>query len=82
MLTGGMAYSSIISGKDMANPALSLGKPLPALNPTSLQQNLNNREVTVDGFTATERIVTQAQTLVWNRPPGSNQTALCTSKFV
>jgi 23S rRNA pseudouridine1911/1915/1917 synthase len=34
------------------------------------QQNLNNREVTVDGVTANgSESVTSGQTLVWNRPP-------------
>jgi 23S rRNA pseudouridine1911/1915/1917 synthase len=34
------------------------------------QQNLNNREVTVNGITATgSESVTSGQTLVWNRPP-------------
>ncbi len=34
------------------------------------QQNLNNREVTVNGVTATgSELLTSGQTLVWNRPP-------------
>jgi 23S rRNA pseudouridine1911/1915/1917 synthase len=52
------------------NPALSLGKPLPPLNPTSLQQNLDNGEVTINGITATgSESLILGQTLVWDRPP-------------
>src|SRR5271166_2408998 len=52
------------------NPALPLGKPLPPLNAASLQQKLNNGEVTLNGVTATgSESVTLGQTLVWNRPP-------------
>ena len=71
MLNRGYAYTSIISGKDHGRTLLS---HLARLNPHSTaqawQQNLNNREVTVDGVTANgSESVTSGQTLVWNRPP-------------
>jgi len=71
MLNRGCAYTTIISAKyHGTNPALPLGKPLPTLNATSLATNLNNREVTVNGITATgSESLTLGQTLVWNRPP-------------
>jgi len=71
MLNRGYAYSSIISGKDHGRTLLShLASLYPHSTPQAWQQNLNNREVTVDGVTATgSESVTSGQTLVWNRPP-------------
>jgi len=42
----------------------------PHSTPQAWQQNLNNREVTVNGITAagSESLIV-GQTLVWNRPP-------------
>ena len=71
MLNRGYAYSSIISGKDHGRTLLShLASLYPHSTPQAWQQNLNNREVTVDGVTANgSESVTSGQTLVWNRPP-------------
>ena len=71
MLNRGYAYSSIISGKDHGRTLLShLASLYPHSTAQAWQQNLNNREVTVDGVTATgSESVTSGQTLVWNRPP-------------
>jgi len=71
MLNRGYAYSSIISGKDHGRTLLShLASLYPHSTAQAWQQNLNNREVTVDGVTANgSESVTSGQTLVWNRPP-------------
>ena len=71
MLNRGYAYTSIISGKDHGRTLLShLARLYPHSTAQAWQQNLNNREVTVDGVTATgSESVTSGQTLVWNRPP-------------
>ena len=71
MLNRGYAYTSIISGKDHGRTLLShLASLYPHSTAEAWQQNLNNREVTVDGVTANgSESVTSGQTLVWNRPP-------------
>ena len=71
MLNRGYAYTSIISGKDHGRTLLShLAGLYPHSTAQAWQQNLNNREVTVDGVTANgSESVTSGQTLVWNRPP-------------
>ena len=53
------------------NPALPLGRPLPALNPTSLATKTERRRSHPQtALTATgSESVTLGQTLVWNRPP-------------
>ena len=71
MLNRGYAYTTIISGKDHGRTLLShLARLYPHSTAQAWQQNLNNREVTVDGVTANgSESVTSGQTLVWNRPP-------------
>jgi 23S rRNA pseudouridine1911/1915/1917 synthase len=71
MLNRGYAYTTIISGKDHGRTLLShLASLYPHSTAQAWQQNLNNREVTVDGVTANgSESVTSGQTLVWNRPP-------------
>src|SRR5271167_1381811 len=71
MLNRGYAYTTIISSKYQGRTLLShLASLYPHSTAQAWQQNLNNREVTVDGITATgSESVTLGQTLVWNRPP-------------
>ena len=71
MLNRGYAYTTIISSKYHGRTLLShLASLYPHSTPQAWQQNLNNREVTVNGVTATgSESVTLGQTLVWNRPP-------------
>ena len=71
MLNRGYAYTTIISSKDHGRTLLSyLASLYPHSTPQAWQQNLNNREVTVNGVTATgSESLTAGQTLVWNRPP-------------
>jgi 23S rRNA pseudouridine1911/1915/1917 synthase len=71
MLNRGYAYTTIISGKDHGRTLLShLASLYSHSTRQAWQQNLNNREVTVDGVTATgSESVTSGQALVWNRPP-------------
>ena len=71
MLNRGHAYTTIISSKDHGRTLLShLASLYPHSTPQAWQQNLNNREVTVNGITATgSESLTSGQTLVWNRPP-------------
>jgi 23S rRNA pseudouridine1911/1915/1917 synthase len=71
MLNRGHAYTIIISGKYHGRTLLShLASLYPHSTAQGWQQNLNNREVTVDGITATgSESLTSGQTLVWNRPP-------------
>ena len=71
MLNRGYAYTTIISSKDHGRTLLShLANLYPHSTPQAWQQKLNNREVTVNGVTATgSESVTSGQTLVWNRPP-------------
>src|SRR6266576_140440 len=71
MLNRGYAYTTIISGKYHGRTLLShLASLYPHSTPQSWQQKLNNREVIVNGVTATgSESLTSGQTLVWNRPP-------------
>ncbi|MEO6803705.1 MAG: RluA family pseudouridine synthase [Granulicella sp.] len=71
MLNEGYAYTTIISSKHQGRTLLShLASLYPHSTPQAWQQNLNNREVTLDGVTATgSESLTTGQTLVWNRPP-------------
>ena len=71
MLNRGYAYTTIISSKYHGQTLLShLASLYPHSTPQAWQQKLNNREVTVNGVTATgSESLTSGQTLVWNRPP-------------
>jgi len=71
MLNRGYGYTTIISNKDHGQTLLShLASLYPHSTPQVWQQNLTNREVTVNGITATgSESLTSGQTLVWNRPP-------------
>jgi 23S rRNA pseudouridine1911/1915/1917 synthase len=71
MLNRGYAYTTIISSKDHGRTLLChLASLYPHSTAQAWQQNLNNREVTVDGVTATgSESLTSGQALVWNRPP-------------
>ncbi len=71
MLNRGYAFTTIISSKDHGRTLLShLASLYPHSSAQAWQQNLNNREVTVNGITAAgSESVTSGQTLVWNRPP-------------
>ncbi len=71
MLNRGHAYTTIIQSKDHGRPLLShLASLYPHSTPQAWQQNLNNREVTLNGITATgSEALIAGQTLVWNRPP-------------
>src|SRR6202451_1139169 len=71
MLNRGYAYTTIISSKYHGRTLLSHVASLYSHStPQAWQQNLNNREVTVNGVTASEsESLTSGQTLVWNRPP-------------
>jgi len=71
MLNRGYAYTSIIGSKHHGRPLLAhLASLYPHSTPQAWQQNLDNREVTVDGVTATgSESLLAGQTLVWNRPP-------------
>ena len=71
MLNRGYACTTIISSKHQGRTVLShLASLYPHSTPQDWQQNLNNREVTVDGVTANgSESLTSGQTLVWNRPP-------------
>ena len=71
MLNRGCAYTTIISSKSHGRTLLShLASLYPHSTPQAWQQNLTNREVTVNGITATgSESLTSGQTLVWNRPP-------------
>jgi 23S rRNA pseudouridine1911/1915/1917 synthase len=71
MLNRGYAYTTIIGSKDHGRTLLChLASLYPHSTPEAWQQNLNNREVTVDGVTASgSESLTVGQTLVWNRPP-------------
>ena len=54
MLNRGYAYTTIISSKDHGQTLLShLASLYPHSTPQAWQQKLNNREVTVNGVTAT-----------------------------
>jgi len=71
MLNLGYAYTTIVSRKYHGQNLLShLASLYPHSTPQAWQQNLNNREVTVNGVIADgSESVTVGQTLVWNRPP-------------
>ena len=71
MLNRGHAYTTIISSKDHGRTLLShLASLYPHSSAQAWQQRLNNREVTVNGVTATgSESLISGQTLVWNRPP-------------
>src|SRR5277367_5097566 len=71
MLNRGYAYTSIISSKYHGRILLShLASLYPHSTAQAWQQNLNNREVTIDGVTASgSESLTLGQTLIWNRPP-------------
>ena len=71
MLNRGYAYTSIVGREHHGRTLLA---HLASLYPHSTlqvwQQNLNNREVTINGIIATgSESLTSGQTLVWNRPP-------------
>src|SRR5438105_14508844 len=71
MRNRGHAYTTIVSSKHHGRTLLShLASLYPHSTPQAWQQNLNNREVTVNGITAagSESLIV-GQTLVWNRPP-------------
>ena len=71
MLNRGHAYTTIIPSKDHGRTLLShLASIYSHSSAQAWQQNLNNREVTLNGVTATgSESLTAGQTLVWNRPP-------------
>ena len=71
MLNRGYAYTTRITSKDQGRTLLShLASLYPHSSPQAWQQNLDNREVTLDGVNATgAECLTRGQTLVWNRPP-------------
>ena len=71
MLNRGYAYTTIIGSKYHGRTLVShLTSLYPHSTTRAWQQNLNKREVTVDGITANgSESVTSGQTLVWNRPP-------------
>ncbi|HMG84724.1 MAG TPA: RluA family pseudouridine synthase [Terracidiphilus sp.] len=71
MLNRGYAYTTIISSRDHGRTLLShLASLYPHSTPQGWQQNLDDRQVTVDDVTAIgiESLIS-GQTLVWNRPP-------------
>ena len=71
MLNRGHAYTTIITSKSHGRTLLShLASLYPHSTPPAWQQNLNNREVTLNGVIATgSESLIAGQTLVWNRPP-------------
>jgi len=71
MLNRGHAYTTIIGSKDHGRTLVShLASLYPHSSPQAWQQNLNNREVTLNGVTATgSESLISGQKLVWNRPP-------------
>jgi 23S rRNA pseudouridine1911/1915/1917 synthase len=71
MLNRGYAYTTIISGKYDGRTLLShLASLYPHSSLQAWQQNLDNREVTVNGVVANgSESVESGQTVVWNRPP-------------
>jgi 23S rRNA pseudouridine1911/1915/1917 synthase len=71
MLNRGYAYTTIISSRDHGRTLLShLASLYPHSTRQGWRQNLDDRQVTVDGVTAIgiESLIS-GQTLVWNRPP-------------
>jgi 23S rRNA pseudouridine1911/1915/1917 synthase len=71
MLNRGYAFTTIISSKYHGRTLLyHLASLYPHSTLQAWQQKLKNREVTVNGVTATgSESLTLGQTLVWNRPP-------------
>ncbi len=71
MLNRGYAYTTIITERYHERTLLShLASLYRHSTPQSWQQKLNNREVTVNGVTASgNELLALGQTLVWNRPP-------------
>src|ERR1700733_13154217 len=71
MLNRGYAYTTIISSKYHGRTLLShLANLYPHSTPRAWQQKLDNREVTVNGVTATGgESLTLCPTIVWNRTP-------------
>jgi 23S rRNA pseudouridine1911/1915/1917 synthase len=71
MLNRGHAYTTIIGPTHHGRTLLShLASLYPHSTPQAWQQKLNNREVTVNGITATgSQSLASGQTLVCNRPP-------------
>jgi 23S rRNA pseudouridine1911/1915/1917 synthase len=71
MLNRGHAYTTVIGSKYHGRTLLShLASLYPHSTAQAWQQNLNNREVTLNGITAAgSESLTSGQTLVWNRPP-------------
>ena len=71
MLNRGYAYRTVISSKQSGATLLShLATLYPHSTSQAWQQNLHNREVTVNGVTASGReSLAQGQRVVWNRPP-------------
>ena len=71
MLNRGYAYTAIISSKHHGQTLLShLASFYPHSSPQAWQENLNNREVTLNGVTGTGRETLSAgQSVVWHRPP-------------
>src|SRR5262249_31372429 len=71
MLNRGHAYTTVVTSNHPGHTLLShLASLYPHSTPQAWQQNLNNREVTVNGITATgSESLASGQTLVWNRPP-------------
>src|ERR1700734_4130576 len=80
MLNRGCAYTTIISTKYHGRTLLShLASLYPHSTPQAWQQNLTNREVTVNGTTASgSESLTSGQTLVWTRQPWIKPDALPT----
>jgi 23S rRNA pseudouridine1911/1915/1917 synthase len=71
MLNQGYAYTTIIRSTHHGRTLLShLASLYPHSTTQAWQQNLNNREVTLNGVLATGcESLTPGQTLIWNRPP-------------
>ena len=71
MLNRGHAYTTVITSNHHGRTLLShLASLYTHSTPQAWQQRLNNREVTINGITATgSEPLASVQTLVWNRPP-------------
>jgi 23S rRNA pseudouridine1911/1915/1917 synthase len=71
MLNRGYAYTTTITTQFHGQTLLShLASLYPHSTAQAWQRNLNNREVTLNGVTATgSELLTTGQTLIWNRPP-------------
>jgi 23S rRNA pseudouridine1911/1915/1917 synthase len=77
MLNRGYAYTTIISSTYRGRNLLShLASLYPHSTPKAWEEKLKNREVTLDGVTATgSEWLAVGQTLVWNRPPWTEPNA-------